>query len=236
MTLQQIKGKIGTVRAEISKIEGRREQMQLQLHTLENEINSLEEDSILAQQGSYILKNFILDRRANATDSIANIGTKGVQMIYSDDYGLEFHTFDEKRKEGSNAGFKMELLARSEFGDNDFVVTEILDARGGGFSESSSVALRLGAIDWMKYKGPVFFDETWSSISNDSKLYSIAQFIFTYCKVTGRQIIFATHDYHVFGKEAKNIVKIDKKKGVASAQNITYDEAMELRESENGTE
>ena len=182
-------------------------------------------DQRIAEQAHLFLRAQIVEIRQRAIDAIEDMGTSSLKLSYGKDYALRFNTFDEKRKEGV-ANFKMELQAVSKVKGKE-LVTGLVGERGGGLQENAAFSLRMAALEWLNYSGPLLIDEAWKSVSNDYKLHAQAQFLRYIIDATGRQVIFATHKGDVFGKYADNIILIEMVDGVATARNITYEQFLE---------
>jgi ABC-type thiamine transport system ATPase subunit len=108
--------------------------------------------------------------------------------------------------------------------------TGLLNERGGGLIEVVSFALRIAALKWLKYDGPILLDEAWKSMSNDYKIDRVVDFLREVTDSTGRQVILVTHMFDKFGPEADNIVHVTKVDGKASVGLISYQEGKESEE------
>lgn len=158
----------------------------------------------------------ITERRQEAIESIEKMSTVALQMVYGKGYALKFNTYEEKRKEGA-ANFKMDINILSPFGD-DVLITGLKGERGGGVVEIVAFALRMAALNWLNYDGPIVLDEAYKSMSNDDKLKSVAAFIREITDYTDRQVIFATHRAEVFGKVANQVIKVSNTDGLSSCE------------------
>ena len=169
------------------------------------------------QRLSYMAQIFLLsevaDRRSVAIDSIEKIGTFALRLVYGKGYKLKFNTFDDKRKEGTS-NFKMEINIVSPFEGGE-LTTGLMGERGGGVIEIVAFALRIAALSWSHYEGPLILDEAYKSMSNDGKLNSVARFLRAVTEQTGRQIIFATHRSEIFGDVSNNMIQVEKRNGVS---------------------
>jgi hypothetical protein len=131
---------------------------------------------------------------------------------------LKFNTFEEKRKEGI-PNFKMEIKIASPI-EKEELLTGLIGERGGGVVEIVAFALRIAALSWLHYDGPLILDEAYKSMSNDHKIWDVANFLKEVSEYTNRQIIFATHKAEVFGTVANKIIEIENCDGVAQYKNI----------------
>jgi hypothetical protein len=230
LTIEQRWSKLETslnqVRSSIAERKGARDQLLKNKAAEEQALGHLLEEQRLSEQASLFLAAEIVERRQKATSAIESIGTSALKMIYGDDYALIFETFNEKREKGEKGGFKMEIQIKSDL-KNQPLKTGLMGERGGGVIEVTAFGLRIAALDWMGYDGPLILDEAWKSMSADSKIEAVANFLKFYSDSTKRQIIFATHRADVFGKHANNIVRIKKENGVASASRMNYEEILE---------
>jgi len=177
-----------------------------------------EEKKRLYNLAQLFLLSEIIDRRQKAIESIEEIGTYALRTIYGAGYKLKFDTFEEKRKDGA-PNFKMELNITSPLGDGE-VTTGLDDERGGGLIEIVAFSLRIAALNWLNYEGPIVLDEAYKSMSADGKLETVADFLRELSNATSRQIIFATHRAEIFSLVADNVVKIESNNGTAECRLI----------------
>lgn len=206
--------------------------------------NKLEETTILqdmqivkqkSEKANLFLLSEITTRRKQAVSAIENIGSSSLKMVYGDGYAIQFYDFEDVRKSGSNA-FKMDIQMVSPFGKNGkSLVTKLFGSRGGGGIEVSAFSLRLGALDWHKYEGPVLLDEAFKSMSKDKKIHQVARWLRAVRDLTGRQIIFATHMGDVFGKISDKILYVQNDFGKSVVREIEFDELamLQLDDEEN---
>ena len=213
-------------RAKLAERKGARNQLVKNRQAEESRLAELREEHRLADQASLFLAAEIVERRQKAIEAIESIGTSALRMIYGPDYALIFDTFDEKREKGEKGGFKMEIQIQSDLKSQP-LRTGLMGERGGGVIEVTAFGLRIAALDWMGYDGPLILDEAWKSMSADAKIEAVAEFLKFYADNKKRQIIFATHRADVFGKHAHNIVRIAKNNGIASARRMSYEEILE---------
>jgi DNA repair exonuclease SbcCD ATPase subunit len=210
------------------KLKGVKEQLEKQIKDEEDSLVNLQDEQKLNSQASLFMLSEIVERRQNQLDVIQSIATSALQQIYGDEYSLKFDTFEEQRKDGVN-NFRIEIkIVSPHNGEN--METGLLNERGGGLIEVVSFALRIAALKWLKYNGPILLDEAWKSMSNDYKIDQVVQFLKEVTDSTGRQVILVTHMFDKFGPEADNIVCITKNDGVAEAGIITYQEGKENEE------
>ena len=210
------------------KLKGVKEQLEKQIKEEEDALVNLQDEQKLNSQASLFMLSEIVDRRQSQLNVIQSIATSALQQIYGDEYSLKFDTFEEQRKDGVN-NFRIEIKIVSPHNGEE-METGLLNERGGGLIEVVSFALRIAALKWLKYNGPILLDEAWKSMSNDYKIDQVVQFLREVTDSTGRQVILVTHMFDKFGPEADNIVHITKNDGVAQAGIITYQEGKENEE------
>lgn len=227
--LEQFTSEIQNQKSKLLKLKGVKEQLESQLEEESKELEGLEQEQKLNTQANLFMLSEIVERRQKHLQAIEEIATAALQQIYGEEYSLRFETFEEQRKDGLN-NFKIEIKIVSPH-DGDFMETGLLNERGGGLIEVVSFALRIAALKWLKYNGPILLDEAWKSMSNDYKIDNVVNFLREVTDSTGRQVILVTHMVEKFGPEADNIVQIVKSNGIASPLNINY-ESLNLNGSE----
>jgi DNA repair exonuclease SbcCD ATPase subunit len=210
------------------KLKGVKEQLEKQIEEAESSLINLQDEQKINSQASLFMLSEIVERRQKQLEAIQAIATSALQQIYGDEYSLKFDTFEEQRKDGAN-NFRIEIKIVSPH-NGQTMETGLLNERGGGLIEVVSFALRIAALKWLKYDGPILLDEAWKSMSNDYKIDQVVQFLREVTDSTGRQVILVTHMFDKFGPEADNIVHITKADGVASAGLISYQEGKENEE------
>lgn len=178
----------------------------------------------IAEKANLFLLSEITTRRKQAVGAIENIASSALKMVYGDGYSIQFYNFEDARKTGSNT-FNMEIQMVSPYGKgNKSLVTKLFGSRGGGGIEVSAFSLRLGALDWHKYEGPILLDEAFKSMSKDKKIHQVAKWIQAIHDATGRQIIFATHMGDVFGKISNKVLYVHNDLGKSGVREIDYNE------------
>ena len=172
----------------------------------------------LNSDASLFLLTEIAERRHEVIDAIEKVSSIALQTIYEEDYELKFDTYEEKRKEGANI-FKMDINIKSKIEGKE-LITGIDEQRGGGLVEITAFMLRIAALDWLHYSGPLILDEAYKSMSEDDKILAVARFLKEVSNTTNRQIIFVTHKANIFKDIADKIVLIEKNDGVSSRKYI----------------
>jgi len=202
------------------KLKGVKEQIEKQIKDEEADLEKYQDEQKSNQLAALFMFSEIFDRRQAQLDAIENIATSALRQIYGDEYSLKFETFDEQRKDGANS-FKIEIKIISPHEGRD-METGLLGERGGGLIEVVSFALRIAALKWMGYNGPILLDEAWKSMSTDYKIGEVASFLEEVTNSTDRQVILVTHMYDKFGPVSKNVVQIIKNNGIALAKSFVY--------------
>lgn len=205
--------KLNNWKSKLIEKRGARDQLLKIKHSEDQKLFTHLEQQKIHHKAQLFLLSEITERRQDAIESIEKMGTFALRMIYGDGYRLLFNTFEEKRKEGV-PNFKMEINIASPC-DGEELITGLKDERGGGVQEIVAFALRIAALNWMHYNGPMVLDEAYKSMSNDDKLYSVANFLKEVADSTNRQIIFATHRAEVFAPISDRVIKIINVDGVA---------------------
>jgi len=227
--IEKFSSDITSHKQNLLKLKGVKEQLEKQLEEESSELTGIIDEQKLNAQANLFMLSEIVERRQKHLSAIEEIATAALQQIYGTDYSLRFETFEEQRKDGLN-NFKIEIKIVSPH-DGDYMETGLLNERGGGLIEVVSFALRIAALKWLKYNGPILLDEAWKSMSNDYKIDQVVNFLREVTDSTGRQVILVTHMVDKFGPEADNIVQITKSNGIATPKNINY-ESLELYGSE----
>lgn len=218
--LESFSAEINDHKEKLIKLKGIKEQIENQIETEQKDLDDLVENQKLNSLASLFLLSETFERRQAQLLAIENIATSALRQVYGNEYSLKFDTFEEKRKDGGN-NFKIEIKIISPHEGED-METGLLGERGGGLIETVSFALRIAALKWLNYNGPILLDEAWKSMSTDNKIDEVASFLKDVSVQSDRQVILITHMLDKFGKIADNIVKINKVDGVATTQKIEY--------------
>jgi DNA repair exonuclease SbcCD ATPase subunit len=218
--LESFSAEINDHKEKLIKLKGIKEQIENQIETEQKDLDELVENQKLNSLASLFLLSETFERRQAQLLAIENIATSALRQVYGNEYSLKFDTFEEKRKDGGN-NFKIEIKIISPHEGED-METGLLGERGGGLIETVSFALRIAALKWLNYNGPILLDEAWKSMSTDNKIDEVASFLKDVSVQSDRQVILITHMLNKFGKIADNIVKINKVDGVATTQKIEY--------------
>lgn len=207
----------------LSQQQGARDQLRESLRVEEARRDAAIEEQRVASQGQLFLQAEVAERRSEAIKVLEEMGTSALRMVYGAGYRLQFLTFDEKRKGDGVNNFKMEIQIASPHEGGE-LVTGLIGERGGGVVETVDAAFREAALFYRGYKGPRFMDEAFKSMSNDSKLVSIAKYLQDSRRATGIQNVFATHKADVFGPYSDKILEVRNIDGVASVREIAVND------------
>lgn len=212
-----LKKSLSTWRTELTETRGAKTQLIEVRDTEVKLLGTVRDEQQLSSQAHMFLLSEITERREQAIQAIENMASAALRQTYGPGYALRFETFEDKRKEG-DANFKMEIRISSPH-EGKSLETGLLGERGGGVIEVVAFALRMAALNWLGYDGPLIIDEAWKSMSNDHKIEEIAKFLRDVTDNTGRQVIFATHKSDVFGNVADRIIRVEKTKdGLATVE------------------
>ena len=211
---QKLNAKINNLSLKVATAKGIKERINVQCSTLREKIDSNEEDVKIKKEAHLLLLGFISQRRDAAIKSIESMGTYALRAIYNDDRKLVFLKNEEKK---NSSAFKMEVGIESTLNDEK-MITGLKDERGGGVLETASFALRIAALEWLGYKGPLILDEAYKSVSSDSKIVNVAEFLRKYVDNSERQVFFATHKADVFEDYADNVVVVRQHQGISKAE------------------
>ena len=210
--LKNLKNKLNTYSIKLAQQKGIKERIDSQCDELKNKISG-EYTLVKNKKEAHLLTlAFISERRESAIKVIESTGTYALRAINGDDYKLHFLRNDDKK---NSAAFKMEVGIESNF-ENKKIITGLMGERGGGVVESGSVGLRMGALEWSGYIGPLILDEAWKSVSSDEKIKNVAEFLKMYVDTSSRQVIFSTHKADVFSNYADHLIYVKKQKGISS--------------------
>ncbi len=211
---QKLNAKINNLSLRVATAKGIKERINVQSSTLREKIDINEEDVKIKKEAHLLLLGFISQRRDAAIKSIESMGTYALRAIYNDDRKLVFLKNEEKK---NSSAFKMEVGIESTLNDGK-MITGLKDERGGGVLETASFALRIAALEWLGYKGPLILDEAYKSVSSDSKIVNVAEFLRKYVDTSERQVFFATHKADVFEDYADNVIVVRQHHGVSKAE------------------
>ena len=221
---EKTKHGIREYQTEVTKQNGARDQLKSARDQEIEALSEAQETQRICQQAQLFILSELTERRQKAVDSIEKMGSSALRQVYGPGYRLKFQGYDEKRKDSGQNSYKMEIMVGSTH-EGDELLTGLIGERGGGVVEIVAFALRIAALNWKQYDGPLIMDEAYKSMSNDDKLESVARFLREVTAQTGRQIIFATHKADIFGRIAHRVVQVEKTDGVAITHVLQHTEA-----------
>lgn len=207
--LQILNVRINSLTVNLAQKKGIRERINQQCSSLKLKIDNDNDDSKTKKEAHLLLLAFISQRRETAIQSIENTATYALKAVCGDDYQVHFLRNEDKK---NSAAFKMEIGIESNFDDSK-VITGLKDERGGGVVETCSFGLRIAALEWLGYDGPLILDEAYKSVSSDDKIVNVAKLLRMYVESSKRQIIFATHKADVFEDYADHVIHVHKDNG-----------------------
>jgi hypothetical protein len=186
--------------------------------------DNAEAERALCERAELFLRSEIKERRRKTTEAIAGLGSTALEQIYGEGYSMRFvETGDAEN--AANLKLEIEILSRI---DNEEIATGLLGERGGGVVEVVAFALRIAALGWRRYDGPMLLDEAYKSMSADGKIGRVAEFLDRVTEETGRQLLFATHKADVFTGVARNVVRVTQAGDGARAERLSPDQRAEL--------
>lgn len=215
-SLKNLTNDLNNFSLKLAQQKGIKERIDSQCDLLRKKISTDYETIKNKKEAQLLTLAFISERREAAIKSIEDTGTYSLRAVLGEDYKLHFLRNEEKK---NSAAFKMEIGIESNFGTKK-IITGLLGERGGGVVETGSIGLRMGALEWTGYNGPLILDEAYKSVSSDEKIDSVAQFLKMYVKSSSRQVLLATHKADVFAKYADHVINVENNLGTSK---ITYE-------------
>ena len=227
MTLDNLKIQIDKYSKIIDKKVFEKEQLENTLHSLTEELEIVKEKKNCSVKGSLLLKSLASDTRKQSLEIIEKMITEAIKPMYGEDYEFSFKYNEKSLEKGEKSGFNIQPSITSDI-NGQRITTSIKNSRGGGLLEVMSVLLRFAVLKLCNYNGIIVLDETWASLSADEKMVNLIDFIDFYIKETDIQVLFITHRAEMFGKNADNIIYVDKMNGVANIKKMSYDEILNI--------
>src|SRR5579862_5639888 len=140
-------------RAKLTEMKGAKNQLEKVRDVEIDLLNEIKNEQQLSHQAHLFLLSEITDRREVALNAIETMASAALRQIYGEGYALRFETFEDKRKDGES-NFKMEIRISSPH-EGKILETGLLGERGGGVIEVVAFALRIAALNWLNYDGPI---------------------------------------------------------------------------------
>jgi DNA repair exonuclease SbcCD ATPase subunit len=203
----QLEAQLSKVGTELASMRGSRDTLRKSREADAKRVDEATSNKALYEKAYLFLMSEMTERRKQALDGIESMASAALRLVYGPNYQLHFNTFDEKRKEEGMSTFRMELQIESPF-ETDTLITGVSGERGGGVQEIVAFALRIAALNWLGYGGPLLMDEAYKSMSHDHKIEEVAKFLRQVADATGRQMIFATHKADTFSQYADSIIHV----------------------------
>lgn len=225
MTLDDIKDKFDKIDLSIKQKVFNREQLQNQLNAEKAKLENCKSTRSIANMSSLFLKSRAYNVRKNSIDIVNQIVTDAMKPMYGDDYEFMLAINEDKLAKGERSGFNIKPTIISDI-DGKRIATSVENARGGGVTEIVSVILRFAFLKLVDYNGLIVLDETWASVSADEKMTNLIDFLTYYTKEADIQVLFITHRAEMFGKNADNILKVNKINGLAKVSKISYQDIL----------
>lgn len=129
--------------------------------------------------------------RQDTKEQIEKLVSECLRMIFETDIGFQIELHETRGK--ASAEFYV-----TEENDGVVELYRPEQSRGGGVVDSVSLALRIAFLLKMGdlADGPLMLDEPAKHLSDDF-IMQIAEFLKQISKMTGRQILFVTHNVHL---------------------------------------
>jgi hypothetical protein len=179
---------------------GIRDQLKETLEEQTERLQYLNKMTAISEKVHLFLMSEIAENREVGLKMIEDTATYALQSVYGSDYYFKFQSLEDRSQ------FKITMQVGSSF-NGKIVWTGLIDSIGGGGVEVIAFALKIAALNWKNYSGPLLLDETYKSMSKDEKIDNLVDFLDQVSSETKRQIIFATHDVGAFAPIAKTIIE-----------------------------
>lgn len=228
MTTNLLKADVKLIEKKInSKLFSREKDIE-DLEKQKTQLENLKIDKLIYDKSSLLLKAQAAETREATIGTIEELISQGLQSIYGFDYGFSFKYNEKAIEKGERGAFNITPSVTSGLGDNK--ITTSISARGGGLKEVISVLLRLAFLKFYKHSGTIVLDETWASLSADTKMDNLIEFMDHYIKETDIQIIFITHRAEMFGKIANKIIYVskDSSSSESTVAEMDYDDMLDM--------
>lgn len=226
MDLSEIKKSSLSIEKDLMKKEIKRDELIKQIESKNEEMLEIQSTKDKTNRAGLFLKSKAHDTRKKSCESIDEMITKAIKMIYGEDYSFNLKYKDTSGEINSKSSFNI-IPSITSNQEGQMITTTIKDSRGGGLIEVMSVLLRLAFLNLSGYNGLVILDETWAAVSADNKMSALIDFFEGYIKSSKAQIILITHRAEMFGKIADNILHVKKEDGLANVRSISYQEYLE---------
>lgn len=210
MDINLIKEKINRCKSKIYERKGAYDTLLNAKELYELNISNLQEKHVLYHKALLFIKNEMIEKRNSSCKIIEELGTNALQAIYDKSYKLILKSQESSaKKDDISPNLKMEFLIENEIKDT-MLTTDLVGARGGGVAEIVSFSLRIAVLSLLHYDGALLLDESYKSMSIDSKIDNVANFLRFVSETLNRQIIFTTHQPNIFEDIADAVIIVEK--------------------------
>lgn len=223
MELTDFNQKVKQLEKELNTLQINKELDEKELKKRIDDLDNYKIQKNYKDKANLLLKSKAAETRKNVIGTIETMITQALQSIYDPTYEFSFKLNEKAVEKGERNAWNITPSVSSGLGSNR--ITTTINSRGGGLSEVISVLLRLAFLKFYNYKGTVFLDETWASVSADDKMDNLIEFMKYYIEETDMQIVLITHRAEMFGKIANkiNLVTKDCDESISTVSELTYD-------------
>ena len=187
-----LESELATLRKRYQQAQGQRDLFVQQRREKEQQLAAAQTDIELWRQVQVLLSKASEFARQQLVQRLQTTVTAALQAVFDRDdirFEIELKTIGN----APAANWSISSL----YGDGDSkteIKTEPESARGGGYVDIVSLALRLALLELARPKpeGPILLDEPAKMVSQEY-LPNLAAFLKQYAAKTGRQIIMVTH-------------------------------------------
>jgi len=183
-----LESELAALRTRHNQAQGQRDLLQQQLREKEQQLTQAQADIDLWRQVQILLAKTSEFARQQLVQRLQTTVTAALQAVFDrDDIRFEI----ELKTIGNAPAANWSIS--SFYGDTE-IKTEPESARGGGYVDIVSLALRLALLELARPKpeGSILLDEPGKMISKEY-LPNVAEFLKSYAAKTGRQILMVTH-------------------------------------------
>jgi len=205
--LSELTIKIRSRRRELDGLAGEARSVLTRGKELQGEIKELVSDISDLERVSILLNSLGEDRQLKAQQTIEEIVTRGLQMIFDDT--LSFHIIQTVKNKQANVEFVVRTTLK-----NSVVDTPVMEARGGGLAATIGFLLRVVVLllkNGTQQENILILDETFAMVSAEY-LDSLGEFIREIVDKTGIQILMVTHQ-PTFAEYADKVHRFSKVDG-----------------------
>jgi len=219
--------RIKKVSNKLQSLVGERNLLNGQLSTTRNTLKDNVNDLDINEKARKLLELFVKSTECSIKDYIEPIVTEALEFVFSQ--YLKFHVIFFNRRNQIEIDFviarneQMEVqyqkLIKDPVVNADKIISLVKDATninymyGGAINQVLSLILRLVVVEMLKIKGPVFFDEPTSMVSEE---YStrLGHLLLSLSRKFKRQYILITHSDSL-ASYASNIYQVTQENKVS---------------------